>query len=91
MTRSSCSRKLARLLRGDRRFLISCGGVFNSEQARCRQEVAMREQNPSRMIKFGQAIVLIVLFAMLLFAIVWSMIAWTSAQDAELSIHGGPS
>jgi phosphate/sulfate permease len=51
----------------------------------------MREQNPSRTIKFGQAIVLIVLFAMLLFAIVWSMIAWTSAQDAELSIHGGPS
>ncbi|MDR6659449.1 hypothetical protein AB7813_13970 [Tardiphaga sp. 20_F10_N6_6] len=48
----------------------------------------MREQNPSRTINFGQAIVLIVLFAMLLFAIVWSMMAWTSAEDAEMSIHG---
>jgi hypothetical protein len=44
----------------------------------------MREQNPSRTINFGQAIVLVVLFAMLLFAIVWSMTAWTSAEDAEM-------
>ena len=33
----------------------------------------------------GQALLLAALFAMLLFAIVWSMMAWTSAQ---MSIHG---
>ncbi|MEH2480605.1 protein-S-isoprenylcysteine O-methyltransferase Ste14 [Nitrobacteraceae bacterium AZCC 2146] len=36
----------------------------------------------------GQALLLAVLFAMLLFAIVWSMMAWTSAEDAQMSTHG---
>ncbi|MDB5567193.1 MAG: hypothetical protein JWP84_3759 [Tardiphaga sp.] len=36
----------------------------------------------------GQALLLAALFAMLLFAIVWSMMAWTSAEDAQMSIHG---
>jgi protein-S-isoprenylcysteine O-methyltransferase Ste14 len=47
-----------------------------------------KQKSSRRRVNLGQAIVLMVLFAMLLFAIVWSMMAWTSAEDAEMSIHG---
>jgi hypothetical protein len=38
--------------------------------------------------KIGQAIVLVILFAMLLFAVVWASMAWSSADGVEMSIHG---
>ncbi|WP_295849316.1 hypothetical protein [Tardiphaga sp.] len=42
----------------------------------------------SQKLGLGQALLLTTLFAMLVFAIVWGMLAWTSAEGAEMSIHG---
>ena len=41
-----------------------------------------------RKIGVCQAIILLSLFAMLLFAVVWASMAWTSAEDVQMSIHG---
>lgn len=46
------------------------------------------DTNASRQISISQVLVLMVLFGMLLFAVVWSMMAWTSAEDATMSVHG---
>lgn len=41
----------------------------------------------SQKLSASQAILLAVLFAMLLFAVVWASMAWTS-EDVTMSIHG---
>ncbi len=41
-----------------------------------------------RGLDLSQTVLIMVLFGMLLFAIVWSMMAWTSAEEATMSIHG---
>ncbi len=38
-------------------------------------------------LSFSQALVLVILFAMLVFAVVWASMAWTS-EDVTMSIHG---
>jgi len=43
---------------------------------------------PGRGLGRGGVLLLLALFVMLTFAIIWSMMAWTSAEDAEMSIHG---
>lgn len=39
-------------------------------------------------LDFRQILLLMILFSMLLFAIVWSMMAWTSSEEVTMSIHG---
>jgi heme/copper-type cytochrome/quinol oxidase subunit 2 len=48
----------------------------------------MEPATPRQPLKIGQAAVLLSLFAMLLFAVIWASMAWTSAEGAEMSIHG---
>jgi len=38
-------------------------------------------------LSLSQALVLVILFAMLVFAVVWATMAWTS-EDVTMSIHG---
>lgn len=38
-------------------------------------------------LSLSQAVVLVILFAMLVFAVVWATMAWTS-EDVTMSIHG---
>jgi TRAP-type C4-dicarboxylate transport system permease small subunit len=38
-------------------------------------------------LSLSQALVLVILFAMLVFAVVWASMAWTS-EDVTMSIHG---
>ncbi len=38
-------------------------------------------------LSFSQALVIVILFAMLVFAVVWASMAWTS-EDVTMSIHG---
>lgn len=42
----------------------------------------------SRPLSIGQGILIVVLFAFLLFAVVWATMAWTSADDVKMSAHG---
>lgn len=43
---------------------------------------------PKSRLSIGGSILLLALFVMLTFSIIWSMMAWTSAEEAEMSIHG---
>ncbi len=43
---------------------------------------------PRAGLDIRQTLLIVVLFGMLLFAIVWSMMAWTSAEEVTMSIHG---
>lgn len=43
--------------------------------------------NVTRRMSLGQALLLAILFTMLVFAVVWATMAWTS-EDVEMSIHG---
>ena len=46
------------------------------------------DANVPRKISLYQVAGVMALFTMLLFAIVWSMMAWTSASEATMSVHG---
>lgn len=39
-------------------------------------------------ISIGQILVVTTLFAMLLFAVIWASMAWSSADGTEMSVHG---
>jgi hypothetical protein len=41
-----------------------------------------------RPLGVGQAILLALLFAFLVFAIVWASMAWQSAENVQMSVHG---
>lgn len=41
----------------------------------------------SKPLSLSQAFLLVILFAMLIFAVVWATMAWTS-EDVTMSIHG---
>lgn len=41
----------------------------------------------SKQLSLSQAFLLVILFAMLIFAVVWATMAWTS-EDVTMSIHG---
>jgi len=43
--------------------------------------------NVTRNLSLGQALLLAILFTMLVFAVVWATMAWTS-EDVEMSVHG---
>jgi len=43
--------------------------------------------NITRNMSLGQALLVAILFTMLVFAVVWATMAWTS-EDVEMSVHG---
>jgi hypothetical protein len=48
----------------------------------------MTSTSTASKLSFSQMVLLGALFAMLVFAVVWASMAWTSADDVQMSVHG---
>ncbi|MDB5617407.1 hypothetical protein [Tardiphaga sp.] len=46
------------------------------------------KSSQTQKLTIGQAVLLLALFTMLVFAVVWASMAWSSAEGVEMSIHG---